>query len=400
MHTPKLGEAHMPAWLQIAGAIAGAILSYYGRYDDTRVRDMIKDVAYDVKLALQLLNEISVQISRLMHEIEQLPEEFRRILYASQLQELNETVLAALARFRQLLRSGSAGDVFQKEVEDIYHRVVDARTKLEVRSYSGELEFAPLAAMISPIAMLLELGLLYRLGKRAKALRTATEKSYADWFAFLLDVSKKNSVAYSVESNSAGLKASDQEIAASYFGPATQNLSNKAAIYCLEHQIGSTDKAGFLSPPTTIAQWLNETWLRIYFTVTLATLTMNGERIFDMAALPSSFGTEQYGHGAASGAWYGAKPAWIIAVDAYDSRDIQRFRGQNTAERFADIVNSKKWREFLAQGLPDASKLLVKNNEIRVHLRFAMDVLRAIEASHGTLNSMHNGIIAAEAAEA
>jgi hypothetical protein len=58
-------EASMPVWLQVVGAIASALLSYYTSYDDTKVRDMLADIAYDLNLALQKLDEIADQLTGL-----------------------------------------------------------------------------------------------------------------------------------------------------------------------------------------------------------------------------------------------------------------------------------------------------------------------------------------------
>src|SRR5215467_2717376 len=116
----------MPAWLQIASAI----LSYYGSYDDTHLKDMIKDVAYNVRQVLQRLNEISLQIAQLSAKLDALPDEIRKILYSFELQDLNDTILAANLRYRQLLRTKPKTPIFIEQLKLIYDDVVKARTKL------------------------------------------------------------------------------------------------------------------------------------------------------------------------------------------------------------------------------------------------------------------------------
>ena len=123
---------------------------------------------------------------------------------------------------------------------------------------------------------------------------------------------------------------------------------------------------------------------------------MNGERIWDIDALGRSFGIEQYGRNAATGGWYGAPAPWSIAIDAYDTRDYQRFQGQTHAQRVADILNGAKWRGFLTNALPSATAELGKNNRIRLELRMAKDVISNIRASQHAIQHVQAGVIAAE----
>lgn len=126
----QIRETAMPEWLQIAAAVAGAILSYYGRYDDTNVKEMIKDVAYNVGLALQRLNEISLQIADLQNKLEQLPDKFKEILYAAELTNLNDTILAASLRYKQLIGNPPPRKEFAKQLHLIYDDVIKHRTNL------------------------------------------------------------------------------------------------------------------------------------------------------------------------------------------------------------------------------------------------------------------------------
>jgi len=143
---------------------------------------------------------------------------------------------------------------------------------------------------------------------------------------------------------------------------------------------------------------LRLTWIRFYGVVKAHSITMNAEKIWDIDALGRSFGIEQYSRNAATGGWYTAPPPWNIAIDAYDSRDIQRFQGQPHGARVADILNSAKWRAFLISTLPNATAELAKNNSIQVELRMANDVITAIKASMRTVQHTEAGVIAAEEA--
>jgi hypothetical protein len=59
---------------RLLGTIANGLLSYYSSYDeDAKVRDMLKDIAYDLNLALQKLDDIVAQIDKLGIAIAALP---------------------------------------------------------------------------------------------------------------------------------------------------------------------------------------------------------------------------------------------------------------------------------------------------------------------------------------
>jgi hypothetical protein len=160
-------EAAMPVWLQVVGAIASALLSYYISYDDTKVREMLADIAYDLNLALQKLDEIADQIDKLGAAISALPQEIQQIVHSQALIDLNTAINGALIRYKDLLagHKGPDSGFFREEVVNLYNDVAKARAELEATSRADNVEYAPLAAAVSPLAMLLELGLLYRLGK-------------------------------------------------------------------------------------------------------------------------------------------------------------------------------------------------------------------------------------------
>ncbi|MCA1374327.1 MULTISPECIES: hypothetical protein [unclassified Bradyrhizobium] len=386
----------MPVWLQIVGAIASAMLSYYGRYDDSRVREMIRDVAKNINLALQRLNEISLQVAQLTSLVERLPDEFREISYEAELRRLNDTILASILRLKQLLATTPSTPLFREQVKDIYNNTVTARTELQVKSVAGPVKFTPLAALVSPISQLLELSLLYHLGREGRELSRATRDAYRDWFNFLLDPAVPNSVAANVSMNAAALSASDATIAAGLFAPALGSPGSAQALYCLEHQIGNFPHPLF-PDGRTFAQVLNETWIRFYGVTTAVQKMDSGEQIWDIEALGASFRVEQYAKAAGTGAWYGATPPWSIPVDSYDSRDVGGYQGQSHAERVADIMNSPKWRAFVTTTLPASTRDLDQNNRTRIELRVARDVLAAVGAAKAVAERIEAGFIEAEA---
>ncbi|RWE96487.1 hypothetical protein [Mesorhizobium sp.] len=386
----------MPLWLQVAGAIASAVLSYFGRYDDSHVQEMIKDVAYNLNLALQRLNEISIQIARLVQAVEELPEEIAANDYRAALQRLNTEVLASTIRYEQLLKTNPKTSLFVEQIKEIYNNVVEARTNLQVLSLAGNVQFAPLAASIVPVSLVLELGLLYRLGREGRELRRATQENYHRWFDFLLDPTEPNSVAANVNSGVPALAASDGRVNGGILSIALTNPSTPQAVYGLEHQIGRSIRSPFF-PDKSMAQLLNETWIRFYGVLTATSSTVNGERIWDIGAISESFQVEQYAKGA-NGNWYTPVPKWTINLDTYDSGDLQRFRGQNHAQRVADIMNSPKWRNFLTEILPASVAELGENNRIRAELKFASDVLAALQAAGRIFELNAQGTLAIEEA--
>jgi hypothetical protein len=260
----------MPVWLQIVGAIASALLSYYTRYDDTHVKDMLKDIADNLNLALQRLNEISVQINNLLAEIRKLPDIFARITYANDLEALNVQIKSALVRYDQLINAGHPNNFIIEQTKDIYNRLVAARTALEASSAECPEEFVGLAAVMSPLSYLLEMALLYRIGMDAAGLRDATTASYSAWFKALLDPARPNSLASAVRDGQAALLASDNDVHTGLFGPAAASPGTSQAVYCVEHRIGSDIWNGpFLPRGQTLAEIFQLTWIRLYGLITL-----------------------------------------------------------------------------------------------------------------------------------
>lgn len=62
------------------------------------------------------------------------------------------------------------------QIRELCSRVSDIRTEVQFRSATGEAFAAPLAAVIAPMAFLLELALLEQLGAEASALRRGYDK--------------------------------------------------------------------------------------------------------------------------------------------------------------------------------------------------------------------------------
>lgn len=154
--------AGMPIVLQIVGAIASFLLSQYTAYDDSHIREMLRDIAYNVNLALQKLDEIAVQIGKLGDAIAALPEQEYKIAHSEQLVALNKVIQGALIRFEDVSqRHKTAEDnaLIKDVLMAIYHDVSKARSELEAYSEDSAVEFAPLAAAVAPLALLLELGL-------------------------------------------------------------------------------------------------------------------------------------------------------------------------------------------------------------------------------------------------
>jgi hypothetical protein len=171
---------------------------------------MLKDIADNLDLALQRLNEISAQINNLLAEIRKLPDIFARITYANDLEALNVQIKSALVRYDQLINAGHPNNFIIEQTKDIYNRLVAARTALEASSADCPEEFVALAAVMSPLSYLLEMALLYRIGMDAAGLRDATTASYSAWFKALLDPARPNSLASAVRDGQAALLASGQ----------------------------------------------------------------------------------------------------------------------------------------------------------------------------------------------
>jgi hypothetical protein len=218
----------------------------------------------------------------------------------------------------------------------------------------------------------------------------------------MLDPGKPNSVSTEASKKTNDLASSDTTISNGLFASVLAHPGTLQAFYCLEHQIGGTIPWA-LDPfdrRRTIAQVGNLTWIRFYAVSQITQVIMNLERIWDINSLANSFTVERYAHAAGTGAWYGQPPTWSVSVNSYDSKEVQRFQGQNHQQRVADIQNSAMWRKFLTESLPTATGEIAKNNQLRIELRLANDVIGAINATTVVQTRVQEGFIAAEEAPA
>jgi hypothetical protein len=378
--SPIKGGEPMPLWLQIAGALASALLSYLTAYDDHKVRERLDDISHDIKDALGKLNDISTEINRVLVQVQTLPEKVRQLLVHERLAELNTAVGGALIHYGQLISGKEKGNekFVLGEVKLIYDEVVKARTKLQYESAAAEVMFAPMAAIISPIALLLELSLLHRLGAPAKNLSIQTAKSYLGWFDSMLSAGRHNSVAAYLLEKSSALTTINAAIHNGMFGSALANVGRREAVYGLEHQIGSTVLSFSLEQGLLPYDTRNTTWIRLYGTVTMQKEVVAGESIWSLQPEKLNFQVEQYARRGPSDAWFGPKPPYSLAVQYYDSRDVQRFEGQTHAARVADIYNSGPWRDFTVNRFPQAVEQLATYDQLRINVRFATDVIAAV----------------------
>jgi hypothetical protein len=371
----------MPLWMQIAGAIASALLSYYTKYDDSHVQDLIKDVAYDLNLALQRLSEISFKIDALAAELHQLPEAIRTLLREQELSEHNTAVQASLLRYKQLIGTGRNDALFREQLQDIYNGLVTTTTQLEVLTKGCDIRMAPLASLLTPLALMLELALLYRMGTSARALRRQTLQRYQEWFDWMLEPGAPNGLAAAVADSNAKLQASEDRLNAGPLAPALTQIGTLQAIYCLEHQIGDTLWRGF--PAGTMATVYKATWIRIYGLV--AVDARQGPGIVVREIKGSGAVTEDvYARLCYTDNWYGPRPVWGTPVDVYDSQDMKRFQGEDSPSRIRDIKNSPKWRNFIVGTMPSLMAALEENNSDRLYARAAVTAARhAVALSSG-----------------
>jgi len=174
-----------------------------------------------------------------------------------------------------------------------------------------------------------------------------------------LSPASENSVATALNKSTTQFDELERQLASSILAPALATPGTRQAIYCLEHQIGITDKFQLFNK--SFAEVYQETWLRLYGVTTITEDLSSG-------VLQRGIGTDleaepYYARVALTDRWYGNKPPWQITVDTYDSRNVGGFRRQNTAERVADLRNSPKWRTFLTSTWPPARDLIVPSNE-------------------------------------
>jgi len=388
----------MPAWLQVVGAIASAILSYYTSYDDTKVRDMLRDIAYNQNLALQKLDQVAFQIDKLGVAIDALPPEIQQIVHSQALITLNTTINGALIRYKNLLAEhhGPDNDFFKNQVVTLYNDVSKARAELEAISRTDNVEYAPLAAAVSPFAMLLELSLLYRVGKQGNNLRAATTKDFQAWFARILDPNVQNSLATYLSIKTTALTQSDKNLASGLLQLPVANPGTRQAFYCLENEIGGTSKVSPLMggrPGETWAELLGLTWIRFCGVTTLNQTHDQGVVVWSVGPDDPKLDLEQYARKGPSDVWYGQKPSYAIAVDSYDSEDIQRFQGQDHPSRVRDILNSPKWHDFVANRFPTGKQQLAENNQFRIDVKLANDITIAVKAAQNIVHATLAGQI-------
>jgi hypothetical protein len=376
----SLAEA---AWLQVAGAVAMAILSYYTSYDDKHVREMIEEVAYNINLALQKLDEIAAQVASVLAEVKKLPDEFRKILKEQELSEHNTAVQAALIRYRALLHTPpndyTPKDFIRRQIEDIYNDLVKTTTKLQALSLEGDIQLAPLAGLMVPIAMTLELALLYRLGVPARDLRRKTIARYRHWLNEMLSANHLNNVSAALRAANGNAEATQKVLEQSILNPALTQHDTRQAIYCLEHQIGGTVPFPF-QPGKSWAEVTRETWNRIFAIITLTRQAVNNVPLWQLAGT-KQIETEWYYRVATTDRWYGPRPTWALHVDNYDSQDLGRYSGQNTAQRRTDIENSPKWRAFVTTGWPKCGEYLDNYNLAHLYQKFTSDVEYSLQSA-------------------
>jgi hypothetical protein len=389
-------------WLTIIGGIAGAILSYYTQYNDTQVREMLKDIAYDLNLALQKLDEISTQLNQLGAAIAALPIQVQQIVHADAINTLNTAIAGALIRYRTLLTTheGPDNDIFKTEALAIYNDVSKARSELQALSQGDDIQYAPLSSISAPVALLIEMGLLYRLGRQAAPLRAATSANFKQWFARLLDDNVTNSLSNYFTKNTNALATSNRAIGSGLLGPAIAHPGTSQAVYCLEHQIGSLERWPGIGNTETVAEAAQITWIRIYGVVTIHQTVTNSETLWAVGTNEPQFSLETYARKYSTDQWYGPRPIWNITIQSYDSRDIQRFHGHNAAKRLQDILNSVDWHNFIAVNLPQATQDLAQNNQLILNVRTATDVKNSIQAALRllTLSAANRIISSSEAA--
>lgn len=374
----------MPVWLQIAGAVAGALLSYYTRYDDTKIEDFLRDISHNVNQILQRLGEISFEMDKLFAEVAKLPEEIRHLLINNELSNLNSQVGGGAIKYAEFVDTPD-DPLVQREIQSLYSTISDVRSVIQFRSTTGEAFAAPMAAIIAPMAFHLELGLLQSLGPPADVLRRATVKSYLAWFDNMLDPTIGNSLASYVRDQTKLLGDSDKTLLNGILGPAVRTPGTRQAIYALENDVDT---------PTLDK---SRPWYREYAIATLLQQPFQGYQIWRLDKnLSPKFEYETYARISSAfkretDDWYppAGKPPYTIAFERFNSGDTKRFDGQTAGERIADIMNSAPWRNFATRAVPDAVKELALNNEFRGSIKYATDVLRSIDIVRKLAQAMH-----------
>ncbi|MDX0158985.1 hypothetical protein GOC40_12240 [Sinorhizobium meliloti] len=368
------GDIAMPVWLQIAGAIASALLSYFTRYSDKAVRDMVADLAENFLEIFIKLDEISLKIDKLQEDIDKLPEKVRKLLQLDELSRQHYVIKSSYIRFKTAVSSGSFE---QEELEFIFQRVVEASTILQSRSEDANVEQVPFLCLLVPHAFVLEIAILIQLGPEKADFRQATIERYQKWFAQLLDPSIKNSVASAELDSAAKLQENGTRLRSGLLGPAMANPGVPSAIYALEHRIGSTvmmerddpkDPSKRLRVPWSTQQ--KPPWISLY---AVTTLEVNRETPPTWSS--AKIERKRFTRIADSNDWIGPSPPWKgLRIHSFDSANIDRFQGQTDGERVRDVENNPAWRSFVNVQLPEALASLERQNELIGYEKMASDV--------------------------
>jgi hypothetical protein len=243
------------------------------------------------------------------------------------------------------------------------------------------------------LALLLELSLLYRLGKETRPVRRTTRQGYIAWATHLLDATIKNSVASAAQIAQAQLQTSETLIANGALAAAVAQPGSRQAVYGVEHQFGST----VLEPwagNDSYADLYGSTWISLYAVVTLNLIDDSRESIWVFNDHePKIEAPDVYYRKAYSDIWYGRKMPYTIKPQTYDSGDVQRFEGENTAQRVADVGNHPLWRNFIVKALPADLQQIRENNDARVFRRYSNDSVLAVTAARSIALGVLNGKI-------
>jgi hypothetical protein len=207
----------------------------------------------------------------------------------------------------------------------------------------------------------------------------------------------QNSATAYLNEKTAALGQSDKDVASGLFQLAVANPGTRQAFYCLEHEIGGSMPApAFFGarPGESMAEWSGLTWIRFYGITTLNQGHDQEVVVWTVGPANPKLDIEQYARKGPSDQWYGPKPAYSTPIDSYDSKDIQRFQGQDHPSRVRDILNSPKWHDFVANRFPGAKQQLADNNQLRVNVKFANDVILAVKAAQNIIHATLTGQIA------
>jgi hypothetical protein len=382
--TPSPTDFVIPPWVQIGGAAALALLSYFTSYKGGHVEDMLTDMARDLKLVLQKLDEISGKISNVLAKIKELPDRMRQILKEQELSEHNTKVKALLLRYDQELPRDPKNPLVTREVERIYHDLANTTAVLQVLSREGDIQLAPLASMMVPLCLLLEVALLFRLGRDAHDLREMTIERYRLWLSDLLDNKHPNNIAAALQDADEKLAASERASKYGILQPAWMFCDSRQAICGVEHRIGSSDVD---EDGKSEAERLHETWWSLYAVILLTHQDINGADTWKLGG-SENLETEWYARVAGTFQWLGPSPPWTINVDFYDGGSLYAYRGQETAQRKQDILHSSAWLTFITKSWPKSIEDLSMYNCALVRQKFVSDVYHSVSAAAQTIKKV------------